>query len=368
METNTGTQQNGGIFVDDAEAFFYEEGPIRLDPQDRYSVNIAAVDALMLPGSTKSDGTEVKRPAGATATIELNSLASIGNTSQYKIDSISVTDGGSGYTVAPTVKLPDPDGLFTSGAKAVNVWSGTGVTATATANIVDGSVISIDITNPGFGYSGISSHHASWPIQPQVLIESPQYETEKITSISNVQGFSGIITGISTTTGTNNHPLAIKFFFQAIGNYSVSDLLVGYPVMIKDTKIGDGIVSVDSHDTSIVGIGTSFADNIYKVHDIASSGRTGEITCNILSTTNHVGLASTGGFDQTNIGITTSLGRLSWGRLYNATRDSNPISIGVTGFTVDVGLSSFPTIQRKNYTDSSLKGLRNTGAIRLQVL
>ena len=138
--------------------------------------------------------------------------------------------------------------------------------------------------------------------------------------------------------------------------------------MIKDTKIGDGIISVDSHDTSIVGIGTSFADNIYKVHDIASSGRTGEITCNILSTTNHVGLASTGGFDQTNIGITTSLGRLSWGRLYNATRDSNPISIGVTGFTVDVGLSSFPTIQRKNYTDSSLKGLRNTGAIRLQVL
>tara|TARA_B100000965_G_scaffold276008_1_gene233869 strand:+ start:2787 stop:17753 length:14967 start_codon:yes stop_codon:yes gene_type:complete len=366
VETNTGTQQNGGIFVDDAEAFFYEEGPIRLDPQDRYSVNIAAVDALMLPGSTKSDGTEVKRPAGATATIELNSLASIGNTSQYKLDSISVTDGGFGYTVAPTVKLPDPDGLFTGGAN--NVWSGTGVTATATANIVDGSVISIDITNPGFGYSGISSHHASWPIQPQVLIESPQYESEKITSISNVQGFSGIITGISTTTGTNNHPLAIKFFFQAIGNYSVSDLLVGYPVMIKDTKIGDGIVSVDSHDTSIVGIGTSFADNIYKVHDIASSGRTGEITCNILSTTNHVGLASTGGFDQTNIGITTSLGRLSWGRLYNATRDSNPISIGVTGFTVDVGLSSFPTIQRKNYTDSSLKGLRNTGAIRLQVL
>jgi len=366
VKPETGTQQSGGIFVDDAEVFFYEEGPIRLDPEDRYSVNIAAVDALMLPGSTKSDGTEVKTPAGATATIALNSLASIGNTSQYKLDSISVTDGGSGYTVAPTVKLPDPDGLFTGGAN--NVWAGTGVTATATANIVDGSVVSIDITNPGFGYSGISSHHASWPIQPQIIIESPQYETEKITSISNVQGFAGIITGISTSAGTNNHPLAIKFFFQAIGNYTVSDLLVGYPIMIKDTKIGDGIISVDSHDTSIVGIGTSFADNIYKVHDISSSGRTGEITCNILSTTNHVGLASTGGFDQTNTGITTSLGRLSWGRLYNATRDSNPLSIGVTGYTVDVGLSSFPTIQRKNYTDSSLKGLRNTGAIRLQVL
>ncbi|GIS09083.1 MAG: hypothetical protein CM15mP113_2130 [Pseudomonadota bacterium] len=28
-------------------------------------------------------------------------------------------------------------------------------------------------------------------------------------------------------------------------------------------------------------------------------------------------------------------------------RSSNPISIGVTGLTVDAGLSTFPTIQRK---------------------
>ena len=66
-------------------------------------------------------------------------------------------------------------------------------------------------------------------------------------------------------------------------------------------------------------------------------------------------------------GITTStsLGRLSWGRLYNGVRSSNPISIGVTGLTVNTGLTTFPTIQRKNYDPTSHRGLRSTGAIRV---
>ena len=53
------------------------------------------------------------------------------------------------------------------------------------------------------------------------------------------------------------------------------------------------------------------------------------------------------------------LGSLSFGRLNNITRGSNPISITVTGLTVDSNLSTFPTIQRAggDYT------LRNTGAL-----
>ena len=58
-------------------------------------------------------------------------------------------------------------------------------------------------------------------------------------------------------------------------------------------------------------------------------------------------------------------GRISWGRLYNASRNSSPISIGVTGLTVSSGLATFPTIQRKNYTVASLRGLRSSGAIRV---
>ena len=68
-----------------------------------------------------------------------------------------------------------------------------------------------------------------------------------------------------------------------------------------------------------------------------------------------------------NAGLTTSLGRISWGRLYGneVKRAAAPIAIGVTGYTVNTGLTTFPTIQRKNYTETALKGLRSTGAIRV---
>ena len=91
-----------------------------------------------------------------------------------------------------------------------------------------------------------------------------------------------------------------------------------------------------------------------------------EITCDILSTTNTTGVTSTGYYDVTNIGLTKSLGKISWGRIYNGERSTSPISIGVTGLTVDAGLSTFPTIQRKYYSGLNAEfGLRNTGAIRI---
>ena len=78
-----------------------------------------------------------------------------------------------------------------------------------------------------------------------------------------------------------------------------------------------------------------------------------------------VGIATTGFYNPTDEGATVSLGKLSWGRLYEGKRSSNPISIAVTGFTVNSGLTTFPTIQRRNYSETSLKGLRSTGALRV---
>ena len=51
------------------------------------------------------------------------------------------------------------------------------------------------------------------------------------------------------------------------------------------------------------------------------------------------------------------VGRFSWGRLAGFTRGSSPVSIAVTGNTVDVGLTTFPTIQRRG------TGIRDTGAL-----
>ena len=329
--TTSSGEGTNGIFVDDAEVFFYEKGDhlsgSNPDESDgNYNLEYNTVDALITSG-------EINVGASATAIIS----------SSGTVSSFDITNAGSGYANA-TIKVSAPP----------VIGVGIGTTATATATITNGSVSAISITNPGLGYSAFTP--------PQVIIDLPEFKTEKITSIDNVEGFTGIITGISTTTVSGQS--ALKFFFRA--DKIANTLIAGYPVFIKDTTVGTGITSVDTHNSSIVGIGSTFLDNIYKVHAVTTNGENGEITCNIQNgQTTGVGAGLTGNFNSSNPGIATHLGRISWGRLYNATRNSNPISIGVTGLTINTGLTTFPTIQRKNYTIGSLRGLRSSGAIRV---
>ena len=52
------------------------------------------------------------------------------------------------------------------------------------------------LTAVGFGYT-----HSN---PPEVLIELPPFQTEKVTSLNQVEGFTGIITGITTTTNSGH--------------------------------------------------------------------------------------------------------------------------------------------------------------------
>jgi len=296
------------IFVDNAQFFNYEE--------NNYDIPISTFDSIILPGTN---------PVGASLT------AIVSN--DGKITSISINDPGSGYVSSTIdVKIGIP----------THIGVGVGTTATATATITNGQISLVNITNEGLGYD-INN-------PPQVIVETPSFKYENISKIANVQGFSGIITGITTATGTSGHPLALKFFFKS-DSASASDLVSGYPVYIVDTKVGNGVTSVDSSNTSIVGIGTTFLDNIYYVHSITNLGSNAQMVCNVHSQSNIIGINTTGS-------ITKPLGRLSWGRFYNFERSTSPIAIGVSGLTVDSGLSTFPTIQRRGF------GLRDTGAIR----
>ena len=185
----------------------------------------------------------------------------------------------------------------------------------------------------------------------RVLISQPSPTYEKISGITNVQGFSGIVTGIGTTTGTLGNPLAIKFNLnvQSPTNFP-SGLTTGYPIYIYNTSVGRGVTSIDGNNTATVGIGTTFLDNVYKIHSFTYTSLTDAyVVCNILSTTSTVGIATSG---------TVPVGRFSWGRMSGFSRSSSPIAIGVTGNVVDVGLSTFPTIQRRSY------GLRDTGSLK----
>ena len=179
---------------------------------------------------------------------------------------------------------------------------------------------------------------------------STQYEI--LTGVNDVEGSSASVVGIATTTGIGV-PLALKFTL----NPSPPDLQVGYPIYISNTLVGSGITSIDSSDSSIVAISTSYVNNVYKVHAFNSS--TGIITCNVASYTSIVGLATTGTSNY-------PVGKLSWGRLSGFTRSSSPISIAVTGYTSSVGitsegysagLSTYPVIQRRGF------GFRNNGSL-----
>ena len=173
----------------------------------------------------------------------------------------------------------------------------------------------------------------------------------------STRGFSGIITGIGTTTSGSN--LALKFNLYSTDDDfddAAKSIQSETALYIFDTRIGTGITSLETDGSGVVGIGTTFADNVYyAVHNIAlpaGVGGLGIITCVIDPNTSIVGLATTGSF-------ANPVGRFSWGKLTMGSRSSsNPISLTVKGLEINSGLSSFPTIQRRGQV-----GFRENGAI-----
>ena len=253
------------------------------------------------------------------------------------ISAVTITNPGSGYTVAPTLSISNPP---------VQISTGIGTTATVSAVIgVGGTITSISITNPGLGYSETNP--------PQTIAPLPKTSRESITGISATTGFSGIITGITTTSGTGSNPLALKFFGQRTSGSAANTLLNSYPVVIYNTEVGTGCTSITGTGAT-VGIGTTFLDNIYHVSSFSNPGSLNafEFISNIDSNSPVTGINT---YVQ---GLSGSIGEISWGRLSGATRSGiNPISVEVAGFTVNSGLTTFPYIQRRN------AGLRTTGAI-----
>ena len=63
-----------------------------------------------------------------------------------------------------------------------------------------------------------------------MIIEVPEVTKESIVDIQNVQGFSGIITGIAAVNGIGDHPLALRINFITLDVSDANDLAQGYPV------------------------------------------------------------------------------------------------------------------------------------------
>jgi hypothetical protein len=292
------------VFVDNASFFNYED-----------ELPIEKINLLIIPSNESIEVGIVTAVVSASGTIQ----------------SLSIVNGGIGYTGSNVeIKISNP---------YYGVGIGIGTTATASLTISNGSISNSVIVNPGFGYTNTNP--------PQVIVEYPSIEYEECLNANVVDGFDGIITGIRTTFGIGTN-LAIEFkLFKSDEVYL--DLLVGYPIYIFDTQVGTGLTTIDQNENNIIGVSTSNLDNIYYVHGIDTL--TGIVTCNISNTTNIVGIATTGT-------LSNPVGKFSWGKISGFNRSSNPVSIGVSGYEVNPGLSSYPTIQRRGY------GLRSTGALK----
>ena len=261
---------------------------------------------------------------------DLNAVVSAAGT----IQSITVTDGGSGYVGATTsISVGIPTTGITTFVKGDGTV-GTGETATATASITAGIITSITITNPGLGYTSSSA--------PSVIAAVPVTPSETITGFSGSAGFSGIVTGISVLSSST-----IKFFLQKESG-AFTGLANGDPIHIFDTAVGSGATSTIIASGAPVGVGTSFFDNIYIISSLSSTSNLGEFVAGVKTDTSIVGIATEN----------TICGRFSWGKLTGGTRSSNPLTLTVSGKTVNSGLSTFPRVQRR------AAGLRETGAIK----
>jgi len=254
------------------------------------------------------------------------------------IQSIIVNDGGVGYTTNPIVVISNPIGLgITYAAEATSLISGN-------------TVSSISITSPGSGYTNTNP--------PSVLIENPRPTYETISNVT-YDGDFGVITGIATTSivGVATTGLVFDFFIpedsflrnagiNSVGAAAtgISGIQTGDYFTITNSNVGSGVTSLSSSNSGIIGIGTSFIDNVYRVAQVSIAQTSAAGIALTYVTKVVVSVESTDGIS--GFGFSSFYGEYSWGKISNGTR-LNPKSF-VAYTDGSAGISSSPIVQRYN--------------------
>ena len=221
------------------------------------------------------------------------------------ISSIVLSTGGVGYSTTPEVSI------------------GVGSTrATAIATISGGVVTGVAISNPGAGYT------TSTP--PSVLIGPPTKETET-NNVFSYEGDSGIIVGLGTTVvGVGTTQMIFDFHIPydsvlrdstIVGTaITLSSISVDDYFIVRNSSVGvatTSITSLYSDNSTVIGIGTEFSDNVYAVDSVqlVSKGVAG------VSTVVKRVFANVTNVPAGVVGITTSVvGDYSWGKVILSAR------------------------------------------------
>ena len=224
------------------------------------------------------------------------------------------------------------------GIQSSLVWSGyekVGAAATATVG-AGGTISAITVNEGGFGYTPNTN--------PTVLLSQEVVTREKCNTV-NVTGDYGVVVGVAVSASGSNSRATLNLSLDAdsflnqagFGNISKTGLVTGDYFVLRNSVFGTGVTSIDK-DGNNVGVGTSFADNIYKVEEIVTSN-TGIVTvfCNINSTT---GITPITG---------SKLGDYSFGKLTNLTRSTtDPKVFNINSTNGYTGITTAPEVRRIN--------------------
>ena len=259
------------------------------------------------------------------------------------VTSFDITNPGVGYTIAPTVSIVTPIGLTTSqGARATATISGVGT--------VNAITVSYGGTTSGFAYTSTAA--------PAVLIGEPKSVTS-IETIENVSysGDFGIISGISTTSvGVASTGIVFDLLLPkdslfrneaTVGSaLTVSGISTGYYFTVFNSNVGASVTSL-YQDGTVVGIGTSFLDNVYEVAQVSIAQTMGigigltyvaQVT---VSVQDYNGL--------TGLGYSEFFGEYSWGRIDTAPRGNARIFNSYAGNSDGlVGITTSAIVERVN--------------------
>ena len=215
------------------------------------------------------------------------------------VTSVDITDGGSGYTAAPTVTFGQ---------------TGIGTTAIGRSFINPvGVVTGIEITNSGTDYLQTDV--------PTCLIAPPTVNEEK-DSVAAYEGDQGIIVGFGTVGGAASIEKSLIFDIHIpYESYMRDTAQVGTAVTLSTIDVGDFFVVKNSYvgfadttvkslgrDDEIIGIGSLFVDNVYQVDTVANhitGALAGIGTTTFRRVTAKIAGVSTITFDYTTVGFSS---------------------------------------------------------------
>ena len=260
------------------------------------------------------------------------------------ISAVTVSLGGTGYTAAPNVIIGTPVGL------------GTTTRASVTSTLTGDAVSAITVTSPGTGYTNTSV--------PEVLIEVPNV-TREINDSSTYEGDFGEIVGVGTTcvgvasTGivfdmyipTNSYLRDTSIVGTAV---TISGIQTGYYFTVSNSNIGNGVTSI-YQNRSVLGIGTTFLDNVYEVAavSVAQTSVPGIANTYVARVTTSVSSFNS----LSGVGVSELFGSFSWGRITLGGRPGTSVTSftaytqnGFTGISTSAVVSRVSPLKSQDYS------------------